>query len=111
MGIHNLMKFLQSKAPGCIRKITINGLTGRTIACDASMFMYQFLISTQSWSYSGLSEMTDKDGNKTGHMVGLLNKTIFMMRNGLKPIWVFDGKAPNMKAGELEKRKKAKMDA
>jgi len=34
------MKFLQSKVPECIRKITINGLTGRRIACDASMFMY-----------------------------------------------------------------------
>ena len=108
MGIHNLMKFLRAKAPGCIRKITINGLTGRTIACDASMFMYQFLIATQSWSFQDITELTDKDGNKTGHLVGLLNKTIFMMKNGLKPIWVFDGKPPQMKGGELEKRKKIK---
>jgi len=40
MGIHNLMKFLNSKAPDCVRKITVGGLTGRTVACDASMFMY-----------------------------------------------------------------------
>jgi len=40
MGIHNLFKFLQAKAPDSIRKITLDGLTGRTIACDASMFMY-----------------------------------------------------------------------
>ena len=55
-----------------------------------------------------ISELTEKDRNKTGHLVGLLNKTIFMMRNGLIPIWVFDGKPPNMKAGELERRKKIK---
>jgi len=27
------------------------------------------------------------------------------MEHGIKPIWVFDGKAPEMKAGELDKRK------
>jgi flap endonuclease-1 len=31
-----------------------------------------------------------------------------MLKNGLKPIWVFDGKPPQMKGGELEKRKKIK---
>ena len=101
MGIQNLMKFLQAKAPGCIRKITIGGLTGRTVAIDASMCMYQFLISTQSWTHSDFVELTDKEGNKTGHLVGLMNRTIFLMRNGLKPIWVFDGKPPEMKSGEV----------
>jgi len=37
-----------------------------------------------------------------------LNKTVMMMSSGLKPIWVFDGKPPNMKKGELEERKKKK---
>jgi len=27
------------------------------------------------------------------------------MENGIKPIWVFDGKPPDMKAKELDKRK------
>ena len=34
-----------------------------------------------------------------------------MLRNGLKPIWVFDGQPPEMKGGELEKRKKIKIEA
>lgn len=33
------------------------------------------------------------------------------MENGIKPIWVFDGKPPDMKAGELEKRKEMKEKA
>jgi len=37
-----------------------------------------------------------------------MNKTIFMLKNGLKPIWVFDGKPPNLKSGELERRKEIK---
>ncbi len=30
------------------------------------------------------------------------------MENGVKPVWVFDGKAPLMKGGELDKRKERK---
>ena len=33
------------------------------------------------------------------------------MENGIKPIWVFDGKPPEMKAAELEKRKEMKEKA
>lgn len=33
------------------------------------------------------------------------------MENGVKPIWVFDGKAPELKTGELAKRKELKMAA
>jgi 5'-3' exonuclease len=31
-------------------------------------------------------------------------RTIRMVENGIKPVYVFDGKAPEMKSGELEKR-------
>lgn len=34
-----------------------------------------------------------------------------MLRNGLKPVFVFDGKPPDMKSGELEKRRAAKLEA
>jgi flap endonuclease-1 len=30
------------------------------------------------------------------------------MENGIKPIWVFDGKPPDMKSKELDKRKEKK---
>ena len=33
------------------------------------------------------------------------------MENGIKPIWVFDGKPPDMKAKELDKRKEQKEHA
>lgn len=53
-------------------------------------------------------ELTDKDGNKTGHLVGLFNRTLQFMENGVKPVWVFDGKPPTNKSGELAKRKRMK---
>ena len=33
------------------------------------------------------------------------------MENGVKPVWVFDGKPPDLKSGELEKRKEIKQAA
>jgi flap endonuclease-1 len=34
-----------------------------------------------------------------------------MVENGIKPVYVFDGKPPTMKSGELEKRKIKRDDA
>jgi flap endonuclease-1 len=58
-----------------------------------------------------LQELKDKDGNLTGHLVGLFHRTIQFMENGVKPIWVFDGKPPDLKSKELDKRIELKRDA
>ena len=89
-------------------------LSGKTVACDASMAIYQFLIATQSFSkmgVPGLQELKDEDGNLTGHLVGLFHRTIQFMEAGVKPIWIFDGKPPDLKNKELDKRKAAKAEA
>jgi flap endonuclease-1 len=59
----------------------------------------------------GLFELKDADGNLTGHLVGLYHRTIQFMECGVKPIWVFDGKPPDLKAHELDKRKELKQNA
>lgn len=45
MGIHGLSKLLSDEAPGCMKEIDLDALTGRKVAVDASMAMYQFLVS------------------------------------------------------------------
>jgi len=42
MGIKQLMSLLQEKAPGCIKKIQMEHLTGRIVACDASMVFFYY---------------------------------------------------------------------
>lgn len=37
--------------------------------------------------------------------MGFFYRTIRMVDNGIKPVYVFDGKPPVMKSGELAKRK------
>lgn len=78
-------------------------MTGKVIACDASMAIYQFLIATQSLKQGmGIGELRDAEGNLTGHLVGLFHRTIQFLENGVKPIWVFDGKPPDLKSFVLE---------
>lgn len=55
--------------------------------------------------------LTDANGETTSHIVGLLYRTIRLMMNGIKPFYVFDGKPPNLKSGELTKRREAREKA
>jgi flap endonuclease-1 len=114
MGIHKLMSLIQEKAPKSVKMIQMDLLSGKTVACDASMAIYQFLIATQTFSkmgVPGLQELRDADGNLTGHLVGLFHRTIQFMEAGVKPIWIFDGKPPDLKNKELDKRKEMKEKA
>lgn len=40
MGIKQLMSLIQEKSPKAIKSLQIEMLSGKTIACDASMAMY-----------------------------------------------------------------------
>lgn len=46
MGIKQLMALIQDKAPKAIKSLPLEHLTGKTVAVDASMAIYQFLIAT-----------------------------------------------------------------
>lgn len=50
MGIHKLMDLIRANAPDSIKKRDLKYYSGMTVALDASMSMYQFLVSTQGIS-------------------------------------------------------------
>ena len=52
---------------------------------------------------SAFLQLTDASGETTSHLMGTFYRTIRMVDNGIKPVYVFDGKPPTMKSGELEK--------
>lgn len=112
MGIKGLAKLLSDEAPDCIREVDFKSLHGRKIAIDASMAIYQFLIAVRSGGPNQQAMMlTNADGETTSHIQGMFNRTIRFLTEGLKPVFVFDGKAPNMKSGELEKRREKRRKA
>lgn len=88
--------------------------TGRKVAIDASMAMYQFLIAVRSSGPGGGQQqamLVNEAGEVTSHIQGMFNRTIKMMSSGIRPVYVFDGKPPQMKGGELAKRMAARAKA
>ena len=69
----------------------IERYSGQTVACDASMAIYQFIAATTYSTNSSVMQLTDSDGNLTAHLVGLLNRSLIFLEHHIKPIWVFDG--------------------
>lgn len=106
MGIHGLMKVIHEEAPEAVREMEVEGYTGRVVAIDASMALYQFLIAIRSAGENGTAAtvLTNADGEQTSHIQGMFNRTIRLLSAGIKPVYVFDGKPPTMKGGELSKR-------
>jgi flap endonuclease-1 len=43
--------------------------------------------------------------------MGTFYRTIRLVENGIKPLYVFDGKPPEMKSGELSKRAERREEA
>jgi len=113
MGIKGLMSLIQENAPGAVREIAIESYTGRVVAIDASMALYQFLIAIRHAGEGGHGGgvLTNAEGEQTSHIQGMFNRTIRLLQAGVKPVYVFDGKPPAMKGGELASRAEKRRDA
>uniref|UniRef100_A0A7N2L4H3 Flap endonuclease 1 n=1 Tax=Quercus lobata TaxID=97700 RepID=A0A7N2L4H3_QUELO len=101
MGIKGLTKLLADNAPKAMREQKFETYFGRKIAIDASMSIYQFLIVV---GRSGTEMLTNEAGEVTSHLQGMFSRTIRLLEAGMKPVYVFDGKPPDLKKQELAKR-------
>ena len=106
MGIRNLMSLLRSKASKAITTCNISEFSEKTIARDASISIYQFLIATNYGKNTKV--LQDSEGNPTAHLIGILNSTILYKSFNITPIWVFDGKSPSLKTKTLAKRSESR---
>lgn len=105
MGILGLSKLLYDKAPNAIREQELKNFFGRRVAIDASMSIYQFIIAMKGFQDGQGMELTNEQGEVTSHLNGLFARTLRMIDEGIKPIYVFDGKPPQLKSEELEARR------
>ena len=71
------------------------------------MSLYSFLVAVRS---DGQQLMNDT-GETTSHLMGLFYRTLRIVDNGIKPLYVFDGAPPKLKSGELAKRFQRKSEA
>ncbi|KAF2445650.1 flap endonuclease 1 [Karstenula rhodostoma CBS 690.94] len=107
MGIKQLFQIIQEHAPDAVKTGEIKNHFGRKVAIDASMSIYSFLIAVRSDG----QQLMNESGETTSHLMGLFYRTLRMVDNGIKPLYVFDGAPPKLKSGELAKRFQRKTEA
>ena len=100
MGIKNLLKFLSSY-PNLLVEKNPSDYNNKKIAIDISILIYQVVIAIRN---SG-SDLTNDKGEITSHILGLFNKTLSFLEKGIIPVYVFDGKPPQLKQKILDTRK------
>lgn len=87
------------------KEIELSDLKGKIVAIDAFNTLYQFLTTIRQVDGTPLM---DSKKRITSHLSGLFYRNINLLLEGIKPIYVFDGKPPALKLKEIEERKKAK---
>jgi flap endonuclease-1 len=83
-------------------------LAGRTLAVDGYNAAYQFLATIRQRDGQ---LFCDPEGRVTSHLIGVFYRTTSLLRQGVLPLWVFDGKPPERKAGTIRQRIVAKEKA
>jgi flap endonuclease-1 len=90
------------------KDIKISELRDKILVIDAYNNLYQYITSIRQRDGSLL---TDSNGRVTSHLVGLFSRTTKLMKKGLKLAFVFDGKVPDLKKEERQRRRDVKKEA
>ncbi|MBP7708279.1 flap endonuclease-1 [Candidatus Pacearchaeota archaeon] len=87
------------------KEIELKDLKGKVVAVDAFNTLYQFLTTIRQ---SDGAPLADSKGKITSHLSGIFYRNINLLQEGIKLVYVFDGKPPELKFKEIQKRKEAK---
>jgi flap endonuclease-1 len=104
MGIKGLYKVIINNTSDCVLEKDIKYYRGKTIAIDASLLLYQFIIAIRKNGY----DLLDNNGNSVSHLYAIFIKTLKFIEFGIKPVFVFDGKPPKLKKRIIDNRRKIK---
>lgn len=99
------VKFKDITSP---ESIEFSQLEGKILTVDASNIIYKFLSSMRQIDGSPLKDL---NGNITSHLNGIMFQTSSLIDKGIKPVYVFDGKAPELKKKTQEERINIKKEA
>jgi flap endonuclease-1 len=87
------------------QEIPWEALAGRVLAVDGYNAVYQFLATLRQ---KDGQPFCDAQGRITSHLMGVFYRTTSLLREGVLPVWVFDGRPPERKAGTIRRRIAAK---
>jgi len=86
-------------------KISFKDLHDRVIVIDAHNVLYQFISSIRQRDGTPLK---NSKGEMTSHLLGIFHRTANLVEAKIRPVYVFDGMPPPLKAKTLEERRKRK---
>ena len=98
MGIKSLTQTIKKHSPEAITHENLYKLSGKKVAVDASLILYQQLLNTPKI-------FRNKDGKITNHLTGVFYKIMNYIALNIELIFVFDGKPPENKKECIENRK------
>ncbi|CAH6420086.1 XPG family DNA repair endonuclease [uncultured virus] len=110
MGIKGLPNLIKKEAGSyAIRSYKFSKFKGKgwVVSVDASLMIHQTVIAMRSTG----RDMKNCEGDITSHIHGLFYKILVFLQNSIIPIFVFDGKASELKQETLDKRRKIMTDA
>lgn len=87
---------------------SIPELKGKKLVVDGNNILYQFLSTIRQPDGTPLM---DSHGHITSHLNGLFHRTAKLMQYGIKLAFVFDGKPPELKHAESQRRANLKEQA
>ena len=84
-----------------LEKIQLEDIAGWTLAVDGYNTLYQFLAIIRGMDGGHLK---DSQGRVTSHISGLFYRNVNLLELGMKLVYVFDGKPPELKMEEIRRR-------
>ena len=88
-------------------EISFDSIRDRKIAVDSFNWMYQFLSTIRQMDGQPLM---DSKGRITSHLSGIFYRSMKLLESGTKPVYVFDGKPPEIKRRTSEMRREKRME-
>lgn len=107
MGVKGLMSLITKLAPDAVRDVKLKDLKGKTVAVDTMLMIYKYMIAMLNTG----NQLTRSDGKATTHLNGFVYKIRSLLVNNITPIFVIDGKPPEIKRELLSKRLELKQKA
>ena len=105
MGIKSLTQTIKKHSPEAINNDNLYKLSGKKVAVDASLIIYQQLLSNKKAFFR------NKDGKITNHITGIFYKIINYLSLDIELLFVFDGKPPENKDLCIQDRKEKSLKA
>ncbi len=89
-------------------KIQLEDIAGWKLAVDGYNTLYQFLAIIRGVDGGHLK---DSQGRVTSHISGLFYRNINLLELGIKLVYVFDGRPPDLKMEEIRRRSEQRREA